>query len=335
MGSHYDLHDQHGDIRVHAGGPSAHEHLPPLPSFGAIATAKNEETKKPGRPMTALALQEGRLARPSRSIVDWKSYAGCYDLLCSLNPAYLELLNEFSSFVRNANLPTGSRILDLGGGTGNFFCHALPREISRTSELIHLDFDSEMLGIAKEKYSQHGLNVKTIHRDASRSIFPVASLDCIVSVNALYAMPQPVTILERAFHWLRPGGHLFLINLGRIQDTTEWTAFLVKSNAPKIGFLKTLRILLNEGMVISKANRKIAEAQRSGVYWQHETEDLGKTLRAIGFELDELRPVYRGYSDLACARKPTKDAASTTDVEREPFDSPLRMGPRRASPHSS
>jgi len=57
-------------------------------------------------------------------------------------------------------------------------------------------------------------------------------------------------------------------------------------------------------MVISRANRKIAEAQRNGIYWQHETTEIGVTLKTIGFELDDLRPVYRRYSDLACARKP-------------------------------
>jgi hypothetical protein len=29
-----------------------------------------------------------------RQTVDWDQYAHCYDLLCSLNPAYLELLRE-------------------------------------------------------------------------------------------------------------------------------------------------------------------------------------------------------------------------------------------------
>ena len=256
--------------------------------------------------MTTVALEQSWSAGGARSKVNWNSYARCYDLLCSLNPAYLDLLNEFASFFRSAELPAGARILDLGGGTGNFFCHGLPREIAQSSELIHLDFDSEMHGIAKEKYRQNALNVKTIHRDASRSVFPVGSLDCVVSVNALYAMPQPAAILERAFHWLRPGGLLFLIDLGRIQDTTEWTSFLVKSNVRRIGLFKTLRILLNEGLVISRTNRRIADAQRDGTYWQHSTEEMRATLETIGFELTDVRPVYRGYSDLAFGRKPNR-----------------------------
>ena len=109
---------------------------------------------------------------------------------------------------------------------GNFFCRALPQDISKSSELVHLDFDSQMLAIAQAKYKALGLPVKTIHRDASKSVFPVGSLDCIISVNALYAMDDPVAILKRAFHWLRPGGTFFIVNLGRVQNTNDWTSSL-------------------------------------------------------------------------------------------------------------
>lgn len=252
--------------------------------------------------MSELVLNHRPLSEAT-SAVDWNDYARCYDLLCSLNPAYTELLDEFRSFAIAA-VPPGSRILDLGGGTGNFFCNALPAEISSSSELIHLDADSRMLSIALQKYLARDLRVNTIHRDASKSVFPVGSLDCILSVNALYAMPHPEAILRRAFHWLRPGGSLFLVDLGRIQDTTEWTSFLVRSNRRNLGVFRTLRVLLREGRVISRANRRIADAQRAGIYWQHTAEQLRTTLTRVGFELDTVRTVYRGYSDLAIAYKP-------------------------------
>jgi SAM-dependent methyltransferase len=141
-------------------------------------------------------------------------------------------------------------------------------------------------------------------------VFPVATFNCLVSVNALYAMPEPAALLKRVFHWLKPGGVLFLINLGRIQNTTEWTTFLIKSNLHKLGLIRTLRVLLNEGLVISRENRKIASAQRSGLYWQHGTKQFGELLREIGFEVDLLEPTYRGYSDLACCRKPATSAVA-------------------------
>lgn len=242
------------------------------------------------------------------STVDWHRYAHCYDLLCSINPAYFELIEEFRSFLARIDLRPDSRILDLGGGTGNFFCVGIPEAIARSSDLTHLDFDSEMIKIAADKYDQMGLKVKMMHSDASKTVFPVGSLDCVVTVNALYAMPTPVSILKRIFHWLRPGGHLFVVNLGRVQNTTDWTSFIIRNNIRRMGLVGILRILLNEGMVISKENRVITRAQRSGVYWQHGTEEFGNLLRDIGFQTDVVRPVYRGYSDLAYCRKPTATA---------------------------
>jgi ubiquinone/menaquinone biosynthesis C-methylase UbiE len=242
--------------------------------------------------------------RSASQSVDWNSYAQCYDLLCSFNPAYSELLRDFRDFCRAIDLRPDARILDLGAGTGNFFCNALPQRFAESATLVHLDADSEMIAIASQKYRQRGLDVRLIQRDASRTVLPAASFDCILSVNALYAMPDQVGVLTRAFHWLRPGGHLFLVDLGRIQNTNDWTTFLVKSNAREMGVLRTLKVLLNEGMVISKANRRIAAAQRNGSYWQHTTDELRATLESIGYQVNVSRAVYRGYSDLALANKP-------------------------------
>ena len=44
--------------------------------------------------MSELALTQNEVSERS-SAVDWNDYARCYDLLCALNPAYSELLEEF------------------------------------------------------------------------------------------------------------------------------------------------------------------------------------------------------------------------------------------------
>jgi ubiquinone/menaquinone biosynthesis C-methylase UbiE len=253
--------------------------------------------------MTAITLELDSTRTRSPSRVDWKRYAACYDLLAAINPAYVQLLEEFRAFCR-VNLREGMRILDLGGGTGNFFCHALPDELKDRCALIHLDSDAEMISMAREKYRQHGLKVELVHRDASRTVFPAGHFDCIISVNALYAMPTPIQILRRTLRWLRPGASFFLVDLGRVLDTREWRSFLVKSNIPRMGALRTFRTLLKEGSVIAKANREIVECQRDGTYWQHTTEELRAILEKVGFELDDVRPVYRGYSDLAYGHRP-------------------------------
>jgi ubiquinone/menaquinone biosynthesis C-methylase UbiE len=236
--------------------------------------------------------------------VEWNAYARCYDLLCAINPAYTELLEEFAAFIRKARTSVGARILDLGGGTGNFFSYALPAEIAKSSQLIHLDSDARMIAIAEHKYQRRGINVRTITKDAGTQIFFAASFDCIVSVNAIYAMPSPELILRKTFHWLRPGGRLLLIDLGRTLDSADWRSFLLKANIRNLGLIPALRILLNEGRVIAKANGRIARAQLNGTFWTHTTEEMRQTLEQIGYKVEEARQVYRGYCDLAVATKP-------------------------------
>ena len=71
-----------------------------------------------------------------------------------------------------------------------------------------------------------------------------------------------------------------------------------------MGAFRTLRALLREGSEFTRANREIVECQRDGTYWRHTTEELRVILESVGYELDSIRPVYRGYSDLAYGRKP-------------------------------
>jgi ubiquinone/menaquinone biosynthesis C-methylase UbiE len=240
--------------------------------------------------------------------VCWDEYATCYDLLCSLNPAYTVLVERFRKFLEESDLPGHSSLLDLGAGTGNFFCFGLPAKF-RDASLTHLDANHGMVARAMRKYRDRDINVRTILEDASRCSFEARSFDCILSINALYAMPNPRRILARAYDWLKPGGFLFVVDLGRIQSTLDWTVYLLARNARGLGIASAISILRHEGRVISKANRAITVAQRGGAFWRHSTAEFGEHLAAIGFEIVELLPCYRGYSDLAICRKP--DRAST------------------------
>jgi len=305
MGTGDKIHADSGDPESLSARPSTYERIRNAPTdFHIVARAANEASAESGTHHGRVGPSPRRAARRLAG-VDWHAYAECYDLLCSVNPAYRELLTEFGNFVRGAGLRQGAEILDLGGGTGNFFSLGLPRQIAVSSRLIHLDSDSRMVSIAQRKYDEQQLQVRTIRRDAHTFVFPAASLDCILSVNALYAMPNPVAVLRKAFHWLRPGGRLFLVNLGRVLDSADWRAFLLRTNVRDLGVVRALRILLTDGRVIARANERIADAQRVGQFWTHSTEEFGTTLQHLGYELDEIRPVYRGYSDLVIAHKPS------------------------------
>ncbi len=239
------------------------------------------------------------------SPVDWHSYAECYDLLCDLNPAYASLIGDFSNFLKNRAFAENATILDLGGGTGNFLAHGLTKELSRAN-LLHLDSNAAMLEHARQKYTSRGLKVELVHADAAEHVFEPRSLDCVLTVNALYAMRQPERILKSVYQALKPGGYLFFVNLGRIQNTLDWTMYLLARNFLRLGPRRLISILRNEGAVIAKANRAIAQAQRQQQYWRHTTIEIGEYLAGLGFQIEDLRPCYRGYSDLAVCTKPNR-----------------------------
>jgi len=236
----------------------------------------------------------------ANGLVDWHSYAGCYDLLCDMNPAYAELISHFAHFIEKRVSPT-ARILDVGAGTGNFILSGA--QIATNAQWTHLDADDAMNGIASRKYASAHLAVQVIQQQGEHSAFASGSFDLVISINAMYAMPNPQRILRNIARWLVPGGLLYLVDLGRIQNTFDWTQFLVRENAKRLGLLRTLSVLLNEGRVISSQNRRIAKLQRAGRYWKHSQVELGLALKQCGFVVEQIEACYRGYSDRAIARR--------------------------------
>ena len=276
-------------------------------------------------------MKENELTAAANGLVDWHTYASCYDLLCEMNPAYADLISHFGSFVEERISPS-ARILDVGAGTGNFILSGA--QVAPNARWTHLDSDDAMNGIASGKYVSAGLKVEMIQQKGERATFPPASFDLVISINAMYAMPDPHRILRNIRQWLAPGGLLYLVDLGRVQNTFDWTQFLVRKNTKRLGLLRTLSVLLNEGQVISSQNRRIAKLQRAGRYWKHSPQELELVLKTCGFIVERIETCYRGYSDRAIARK---DHGQPKDIERDhethldPYESVVAssiVGPR-------
>jgi ubiquinone/menaquinone biosynthesis C-methylase UbiE len=227
-----------------------------------------------------------------------------------MNPAYQVLLQDFRTFLRRLQVGEELSVLDVGAGSGNFMME-VGSEFSDRVSVTHLDADGVMNNLAKAKYRKANLRATFVEENARVANFQADSFDMVVSVNALYAIPEPEIVLQSCFTWLKPGGYLYLVNLGRIQNTLEWTLYLVRNNVATLGWLRTLSILMNEGRTLSAANRRITRAQEKGTYWSHSTSELGTTLRRLGYVVTHLDTCYRGYSDIAICRRPTDTCAST------------------------
>lgn len=230
--------------------------------------------------------------------VDWSTYATAYDLLSEHNPEYQALLHDFEAFL--ATIETPRLIYDIGGGTGNYTeiaARAFPG-----SEIRFVEPDAGMIGLARAKLAAHGnINYDTL---AIEDIDALGTADLVICVHALYAMPAQEQRLGDLRRLLRPGGWLYLVDLGRYMDVADWRSYLFSNLKKEHGLTGALRVLW-QGREIAKQNKTILKAQKNGVYWTHTEAEMALAATTAGFEILRQQSVYRGYSDLlVCRAKP-------------------------------
>ncbi|NKX45922.1 class I SAM-dependent methyltransferase [Roseicyclus persicicus] len=232
-------------------------------------------------------------ARSSRP--DWSAYATAYDLLSEHNPAYQAILRDFEAFLATIDVPRV--IYDVGGGSGNYT--RIAAEACPDSEICLVEPDPGMIRLAQAKLARHR-HVRYDPRPLEQ-IEAQGSADLIVCVHALYAMPDPGQRLDDLRRLLRPGGLLYLVDLGRLMNVTDWRSYLFAHLRREHGLLGALRIFW-QGREIARQNQAILKAQKAGVYWTHSADEMAEAVRAAGFEVLRQQTVYRDYSDLLVCR---------------------------------
>jgi ubiquinone/menaquinone biosynthesis C-methylase UbiE len=233
--------------------------------------------------------------------IDWDAYATQYDLMAKYNPSYHENIEILRGYIQEWGLPEDGAICDLGAGTGNYIS-ALSR-IRPESRYFHVDFDHVMNEIAKNKYSELGISDVTVCEDYVQRIdFQDEKFDLVICVNALYAMSPHDAILKKIRRWLKPNGVFFVIDFGRRNRMIDWSWYLLSNLVKDHGVVECAKFLLSSVEIIRQNNRG-SKKQDEGGYWLHSTQEFGKALGDVGFKVEELRPCYRDYCDLAICRK--------------------------------
>lgn len=251
--------------------------------------------------------QEEVLLRPDSSKIDpgidWDAYATQYDLMAKYNPSYHENIQMLREGLDEWGIPEDASICDLGAGTGNYIS-ALSRARPE-AQYTHVDFDSVMNEIAREKYHNLGLSDVSIHESyVQRLDFPDESFDLVICVNALYAMSPREAILERIRKWLKPNGIFFVIDFGRRFRTIDWGWYFIRSIIKRHGVVECAKFFVSCAEIY-RQNSKGSKNQQDGAYWLHSTHEFGEALSNAGFTVEELKPCYRDYCDLAVCRKAT------------------------------
>ena len=241
--------------------------------------------------------------------VEWSTYALHYDVMCSLNPAYSDLVNAVVERVSTIDLPKQPRVLDVGAGTGNLIC-SIHDQVPSAS-FVHVDIDKEMSRLARSKYEHHGVTAEILTSPFGTAELPLDDFDVVVSTNALYAIQPYRETLRKIRRLIKSNGRFIAVDFGRPINTTDWALYIGRQAIKKIGVRATLDAFLSHWDAV-RQNRRVGKAQSQGSFWVHDTKQFGDALTEADFKVTELISCYRGYSDLAVCQP----AGATSDTQR-------------------
>lgn len=153
-------------------------------------------------------------------------------------------------------IPSGSRVLEIGVGTGkNIPWH--PPDVSVTA----VDFSPKMLARAVPQARQHDPSPELALMDAQALGFADDSFDVAVATCVFCSVPDPVLGLQEVRRVLRPGGQLLLLEH-------------VRSNLPVVGRVMDLCNPVVVGMQGVNINRNTVENVKRAGFQVLEVEDL-------------------------------------------------------------
>jgi ubiquinone/menaquinone biosynthesis C-methylase UbiE len=131
----------------------------------------------------------------------WDLYSRVYDSVYQLMPYRKLLWDTYQAL----ELAPGMRVLDAGCGTGNFE-HFIHQKNPPSVCIDAIDFSAAMLAVASKKNADLA-NVEFSRGDLSGKLpYADASFDRIVSINVLYALPDPDATMRELLRVLKPGG---------------------------------------------------------------------------------------------------------------------------------
>ncbi len=98
------------------------------------------------------------------------------------------------------------KVLEVGVGVGKMLPYYPPNV-----ELHAVDAVPEMVGIARRKARELGLNTRFCVMDAERLEFPDESFDTVLSSFVFCTVPNPERAMEEIRRVLKPGGRVILL----------------------------------------------------------------------------------------------------------------------------
>jgi SAM-dependent methyltransferase len=139
-----------------------------------------------------------------------------------LNPLYDTVLGLHTGerrwkgrLVEQMQVQPGQRILDVGCGTGTL--DLLIKEKHPQADVVGIDPDTDILGIARSKTERAGVEISFDEGYADRLPYADSSFDRVVSSLVFHHLPPETkaVALREIRRVLRPGGEFHLADIGR------------------------------------------------------------------------------------------------------------------------
>jgi SAM-dependent methyltransferase len=114
----------------------------------------------------------------------------------------------------------GQTVLDLGSGAGLDSLLAA-RRVGPTGKVVGIDLCPEMVEKARRNAGLLGVdNVEFVNTRIEKLPLPDGSVDVVISNGVLNLCPDKPAVLAKAFHVLRPGGHIQMADILLHEDVT-------------------------------------------------------------------------------------------------------------------
>ena len=141
--------------------------------------------------------------------------------------------------IRSLDIPAGSRVLEIGVGTG-LSLDAYPPHCQVTG----IDLAPDMLERAQDRINRNGWRNVTLEQgDALNLRFDDSSFDYVMAFHVVSVVPDPQRMVAEARRVCRPGGTIVIIN--HFRSTHPALARLQRTIDPitrRLGWTTTLRL---------------------------------------------------------------------------------------------